>query len=103
MDGPDRCGRPEEEGADESPELLATYYTKRTPVYALRFTGENVLLAGGAYVAQQRAATLGVWEDEGALGADGGEVSQASKYAAGAGAAAAANGDDGGDVKMNNK
>ena len=33
----------------QSPDLLATYYTKQTPVYKLAFTGTNVACAAGAF------------------------------------------------------
>lgn len=35
--------------SDTSPELLATYHTKSTPVLAVKFTSTNVLLAAGVF------------------------------------------------------
>jgi len=34
-------------------DLLATYYTKQTPVYKLTFTGANVACAAGAFTTNE--------------------------------------------------
>lgn len=34
-------------------DLIATYYTKQTPVYKLAFTGANVACAAGAFTVNE--------------------------------------------------
>jgi hypothetical protein len=38
-------------GGTRSPELLKTFATKKTPVYSLKFTHRNLLLAAGPFLA----------------------------------------------------
>jgi len=42
-------GQEEEKDKNTSPELLKTFVTKQTPVFRVRFTRRNLLLAGGPF------------------------------------------------------